>query len=329
MINCGAGIRIVVAVCLAAIASPVSADVQLCAGTKFRFADVKQGVAALSKRDEFVAAMSPFDRQVRLQTDRPVNEAAYLKHVADQVVAWNDADREKLTLVVTAAGKRLAGWKLPLPETILLVETTGREEGGAAYCRGAVIVLPRGIVRRPAKSLERLLLHELFHVLSNQNPKLRERLYKIVGFVPCGDVKLPPDLAKRKLTNPDAPVMRHMVDVIYKESPVKAVPILFSKSDKYDAKSGRNLFSYLTFRLMVVEMHDGKWHAAKKDGKPVLFDAKNTPSYFKKIGRNTGYIIHPEEVLADNFVLLLYKAEKVKTPQVLAGMRKVLNAKQK
>jgi hypothetical protein len=329
MINCGAGIRIVAAICLAGIASPASADVELCDGTKFRFADVNQGVAALTKHDEFVAAMSPFDRQVRLQTDRPVNEAAYLKHVADQVVAWNDADREKLTRVVTAAGKRLSGWKLPLPETILLVQTTGREEGGAAYCRGAVIVLSRGIVRRPVKSLERLLLHELFHVLSNQNPKLRERLYKIVGFEPCGDVKLPADLARRKLTNPDAPVVRHMVDVMYDERAVKAVPVLFSKSEKYDAKSGRNLFSYLTFRLMVVEMRDGRWHAAMKEGAPLLFDAKNTPSYFKKIGRNTGYIIHPEEVLADNFVLLLYKADKVKTPQVLAGMRKVLNTEEK
>lgn len=57
--------------------------------------------------------------------------------------------------------------------TVLLVQTTGQEESGAAYCRGNAIVLPRNMVRRADKSLEKTLTHELFHILSSHNKKLR------------------------------------------------------------------------------------------------------------------------------------------------------------
>lgn len=42
------------------------------------------------------------------------------------------------------------------------------------------------------------------------------------------------------------------------------------------------------------------------------------------MGRNTGYIIHPEEILADNFKLLATGAENVPSPQILEKMRVIL-----
>lgn len=48
------------------------------------------------------------------------------------------------------------------------------------------------------------------------------------------------------------------------------------------------------------------------------------PGYHEKIGRNTGYIIHPEEVLADNFALLLLGSGKINSPHVLDGMQRIL-----
>ena len=55
-------------------------------------------------------------------------------------------------------------------------------------------------------------------------------------------------------------------------------------------------------------------------------DPAKVPSYHDQIGRNTGYIIHPEEVLADNFTLLLQGRTEVKSPHVLDGLRRLLPA---
>ena len=41
-----------------------------------------------------------------------------------------------------------------------------------------------------------------------------------------------------------------------------------------------------------------------KEGEPV-FHSPKTLDFHRQIGKNTGYIIHPEEILADNFALIM------------------------
>jgi hypothetical protein len=300
-----------------------------------RLAGVDEGRQVLARRDDFVAAMSPFDRQARLRTDRAVTADEHLRFAADQVVAWDDDEVRKIAAVLAAVGPRLEPWKLPLPQRVLLVKTTGQEEGHAAYTRGNAIMLPRRIVQQPAGHLERLLTHELFHVLSRHNPKLRDRLYAVVGFRPCGAVALPVELRERAITNPDAPRAEHHIELAHGGQRVHAVPVLYSTAATYDTRRGGEFFSYLEFRLMLVQPppdDTGKasvkaavaWQPTLVDGKSVLLDPKDVPSFHEQIGRNTSYIIHPEEVLADNFVLLMEGAQRVATPRVLDEMRKAM-----
>jgi hypothetical protein len=68
-----------------------------------------------------------------------------------------------------------------------------------------------------------------------------------------------------------------------------------------------------------------RWRAKLENGQPVLLDPKNVESYHEQIGRNTNYIIHPEEVLADNFAMLIRGKRDVPTPRVLDELRKALN----
>ncbi len=51
------------------------------------------------------------------------------------------------------------------------------------------------------------------------------------------------------------------------------------------------------------------------------------PDYFGAIGLNTRYIIHPEEILADNFVLLVRGERKVRTPRIIEELERVLAGK--
>ena len=303
-------------------------DVTPTKGTVIRFADVREGIAAVTLRDAYIKQLSPFDRQVRLQTDRDVSEQEFLAFIAQNVQPWTADDVQLLTPLLTAMAKKLEPWTLNLPPEVLLVKTSGREEGHAAYCRGAAIVVPENLIGKNTKILERVLPHELFHVASSHNPGLREALYQIVGFKPCNEVQLPESLRNRKLTNPDAPVNDHYITVVKDGHAMELMPVLYSKAERYNAKRGGNLFTYLEFKLMVLENDNGTRRPASVDGEPVMLKPKSVPGFLEQVGRNTTYMIHPEEILADNFVFVLDGRTDLPTPRILEEMGKVLQRAQ-
>ncbi len=315
-----------VAVACCGTSATLAVDIPLTAGTVIRFAEVRDGVEALTRRDAYIQRMSPFDRQVRPKTDRDVSEQELLAFFSRHVLPWNAEEIEKLTPSVEALGRKLASWKLQLPPVVLLVKTSGQEEGGAAYCRGAAIVLPQSMIDGNPKTLNSVLPHELFHVLSSHNPRLREALYQIIGFKPCNEVPLPEPLAARKITNPDAPINNHFITVMHEGRSLELMPVLFSKTQRYDMARGGNLFAYLKFELMALENDQGVRRAAIVAGQSVLLDPADVPGYGEQIGRNTKYIIHPEEILADNFVFLIDGRIDLPTPRVIEAMGQVLQA---
>ena len=294
---------------------------------KVRFVKKTEGAKAITKKDRFVNAMSPFDRQIRMQTDKNISYEKWRDFVRKHVLDWDDNEVARLTKIFVALKPQLEKFNLPLPKEVRLVKTSGREEADAAYCRGNAIVLPLKVIRRPAKSLYRLLIHELFHVISSHNPILRKSMYAIVGFKPCDRIKLPKTLAHRRITNPDAPTIDYYMDIIDGGVKRAIVPVLYSKQDKYDVKKGGNLFAYLVFRLMVIEKVAGKWQPKLKNGRAIVVKPASSRSYLARIGRNTNYIIHPDEIMADNFVLLVTGAKNLKSPRIVSRLGKLLESK--
>lgn len=317
----------VIGLCLVLLArTPIglATELALQAESKVRLASVKEGRDLLGQPDRFVRRLSRFDRQSRLQARAPVSQEQYLDFVTQQVLGWQAAEKTKLRTALKSIRDRLVPFELNFPQTVLLIKTTGREEGGAAYCRQHAVILPRPAVRRSGRQLERLLLHELFHILSSHNPQLRTQLYQIVGFTTCPEINYPPVLRSRRITNPDSPLVDCYIELQDPGTQVHAAPILFASVDQYDAKRGGTMFQYLQFRLMAVESSGGKWQFRLRDGQPVLLQPRQSPSFMRQIGENTNYIIHPDEILADNFVLLTTAADAVPTPRILTQMRQLL-----
>lgn len=300
-----------------------AADVQLTDTTRVHFADVRDGVAALTQHDVFLEQLSPFDYQVRLKTDRPVGEQDLLAHIPPHIVPWTPEEIARLTPVLETLATKLAPWKIPLPRSILLIKTDGQEDAGAAYTRGDAIVLPQRMVDGSRKSLDKLLPHELFHVLSRHNPALRQALYNTIGFRQTNEVPLPEALRSRRITNPDAPLNDQYLTVVQDGRNLDLMPILFSKTERYDPARGGTLFTYLTFKLMALEGVPGKHRPLLAGAQPVLYDPAQVPGFFQQVGRNTDYIIHPEEILADNFVMLLNGQINLPSPKVLERMGQV------
>jgi len=329
---------LVMTVALIVINTALLADEPLTADTQLEFASLETGRTLVSTRDTFIGALSRFDRQVRLQTNGEATEAALLEFLAREVVAWDDAatgndpveatTRTLITQSIERLRPKLESFRIPLPKTVLLVQVSGKEEANAAYTRGTAIMLPKSRIQKlKPDALDRLLLHELFHVLSRNAPELRRDLYRIIGFHVCDPMALPPAMADLKLTNPDAPLIDCRIELTDDGETCWAAPILYSSSATYDAVKKPPLFQYLTFRLMKLEEHDGRWRPLLKEGEPILIDPAQSKSFADQIGQNTKYIIHPDEVLADNFVFLVMQTEKLPSPEIIERMSERLRGK--
>ena len=215
----------------------------------------------------------------------------------------------------------LSGIDMSLPKHILLVKTTGREDAGT-YTRQNTIIIPDLGSQWP--SVDRLadgILHELFHIMTRYRPEIREQLYGIIGFHPCGEVELPDYLADRMIINPDVSNNCFSIQVSVKDVPTEVIPIIYSKTEQYN---GGELPDYLTLKLMAVQIIDGFCQPVLEAGTPILYDVSEVTNFYEQIGRNTEYIIHPEEILACNFVYMVRQKSGLPTPEILDSLKETL-----
>ena len=330
-------VLIATVLCLQAMVPGAQAQTIDVGNVAFTFATVEEGVEILTTPDDFVQRLSPFDRSARLKTNRDVTEAEYLEFLSHNVLEWNDAEKYKIGTALNNIRDTLEAMSLPLPPTVYLVKTTGDEEGAAAYTRSTAIMFPRQYVaEKSIEELQALIAHETFHVLSRANfNTLRNELYQIINFFPGNEITLPPQLEQIKITNPDAPINDHYIYLTITEEPLSncggetcegtqywAVPILVATSE-YDPCKGGEFFDYSLLQFLLVDMvgpdtfepiYDG-------DGEPQLVGLERICDFYEQVGKNTDYIIHPEEILAENFVKLV-----VPTPEILVEMTNILGS---
>jgi hypothetical protein len=293
---------------------------------QFKFASVAEGQKVLSKRDDFVERLSAFDRAGRLKTDQRVSEEQFLEFVTNNVVAFTPQELSLVGGALKDLKPKLARFSLSWPQSILLIKTTGKEEGDAAYTRGTAIIIPQSKLSDDAKAIESLLCHEMFHVLSRNDATLKEKLYATIGFQKCNEVEFPTHLVR--ITNPDAPKNDHWIKVKSAGKDVMVVPILFANPSQYDTRNGGEFFRYLKFKLLVVTPAGA--NKVEYDTKnATLLDVNGVDGFFQQVGQNTGYIIHPEEILADNFVLVANATKEVPSPDVLVKLAEALASTQR
>lgn len=300
-----------------------TSSVQFSDSCEIVFLNEVDAATRLSTSDMFSKSTAPLERRFRLQSDQGISEQQLLEFSGEQALPWKDSQVKVFRTLFDDLRKQSSDLELPLPPRIELIKTTGKEEGGAAYCRGNSVIFSSQVLRSNPERLKRLVAHELFHILSRNNPQLRDQLYSIIGFKRCGELKLPDTLQKRRLTNPDAPIHEHYIRIEHNGRTEAAVPITLLSTDKF--KPG-NLFQFLQFRLILIEdPRNGEVvQIQQADQAPVLLDASNVASYAKQIGSNTNYIIHPEEILADNFVALLTGNDDLPDLWIIGKMRERL-----
>ncbi len=311
------------------IASTVPAatfdDVPLTPRTTIHFATVAEGKGILTENDDdYLKRLSAFDRSSRLMVNREVTQDEFLQFVKGHVLEWTDEEVQKVSAAVKSVGPVVAKYNIDLPKQINIVKTTGREEGGAAYTRGTSIMFPQPRMARSG-DLSKLFAHELFHVLSRADSTTREQLYAMIGFRRTPEIKLPKELQPLRITNPDAPVITHTLLVTHEGRPVEVATVLFA-SKAYDGEAGKKkFFAYLQMPLMAVERNaSGQRRPIMSNNKPLMLQRDNVVGFYEQVGRNTRYIIHPEEILADNFADLVTGRKNWASSEIPIKLRAVL-----
>jgi len=290
------------------------------------FASPEEARTILGRVDDYVSRMGRFDRMLRLKTGDDVTQRQFLEFVTDNVLPWNAAERARVAALVATLALRLQELQAPLPARVLLVKTTGREEAGVAHTRANAIMLSAQSLAATDAELSGLLAHEFFHIMTRHDAAFRARAYRSIGFRLCPEVVLPESLARRRITNPDAPVHDAFTEVIADGKTLPVMPILISRSEKFDATVGQDITDYWILKLLALRpsARPGRMEPLLRDGEPVLISVSEVSGFFEQVGRNTGYVIHPEEILADNFALLL-GGQSVGNPEILLKLRRIFS----
>jgi hypothetical protein len=213
----------------------------------------------------------------------------------------------------------LAGW---LPDRILIAKISPEVESGAsAFTRGTAIFIGGDGLPAADAALDGLILHETFHVLSRANPERRDALYAVIGFQRCAIMDLPADLRARLFTNPDAPSVDHAAPISQTDAALLATPLLVANPTRYDPAHPR-MFDYLNVEITPLR-RDAAGRCTPAAGVAQTQD-ELTEAIYLRTGRNTGYLFHPEELMADNFAQMMSVRADAPSPEVYDRLAAVL-----
>ncbi len=104
----------------------------------------------------------------------------------------------------------------------------------------------------------------------------------------------------------------------------RVMPVLVAK--RAELAPGESFFSVMDVRLLEVTTEDGRTLPVLRDGQPLWHAPGRVSEYLAKLGGNTGYIIHPEETMADNFGLLVTRGV-ARNPALLERIEAVLRGR--
>lgn len=293
--------------------------------------------------DGFFAALSEVEISIQMKSQQKYDNretalTAYKNLLQTEVYDFTPDEKQIMTEVMQEAKRMLDSINPKLwPQNIDLIKTRTTHYGpDVYYTREDAIVIPDNAFaqQRTAEMLLPVMLHEIYHILSREHKSFRNKTYALIDFFPHGkNIVLSPILATRRLTNPDGVTLDYGILLKSNGKEQLSLPFLIS-NQPYFSRSIPTFFSYLGFDLYALESIDNSTLriTSDKTGKTTL-DGALQQDYFNHIADNTQYVIHPDEVLADNFMLGVmafnkndYSAFSVKGKQLIDELLAVLKS---
>lgn len=254
--------------------------------------------------------------------------AEYRAYLKDDVEDFSSGDRDFLAKILKEIGRILN--KIDpsiLDRDINLIKVKGRHYGPSVfYTRENNIIIPGyELAKREESIMRSILIHEIFHIYSRYHPEKRQELYAMIGFTPLGipneQINMSEELRSSILLNPDGIDFSWVIQLNDQEGREYSC-ILITSSEFHQYSSAKvGFFPYLTTNFFpVVPDSSGTFTVVTSDiGTSPLDFQEIGDSLWKQIGKNTLYIIHPDEILADNFSLLALKYMDPESAQTMGA----------
>lgn len=285
----------------------------------FGFADAKEGATLIKGNTEYLNGLTQNELCFRLQKKDATLEE-YTAFAAEQVLDFTEEEKAG----VSACMQRIMDicqenhYKLPEIGEITFVKTTMKEESGAtAYTHGTQIYMGESMLsllsnknQWAQKSGTTILVHELFHCLTRNDAQFRKDMYEILGFrIQEEEFAFPEEIRQQIISNPD--VGRHDAYATFRiEGKDRDCVVIFTTARPFK-NPGDNIFALATVGLVPI------------DNLSVIYPSGRAENFWEVFGRNTDYVVDPEEALADNFSFaIMYGMEGVNyaSPEIIKAI---------
>lgn len=269
---------------------------------KVVFATIAEATALLNTHDEYTNGWSQFDIDAKVKKLHSTKEEQF-KNLTAQLRAWTPEEIERINARLLAIDKIITknAYHINTPDKIIFIKSTMKDEDGAdGYTRANCIVLKDDVLSLTKSQLQDIVTHELFHVVTRHDSIFRKNLYSIIGFQMMNEVPYPDNIKDYKISNPDAVKKDSYIKVRKDGNTIECMMILYSEREY----AGGSFFDYFSIGLLKLKGKVTK-EIDYVDGNPVISQLKDVSDFFKQVGKNTPYIIDPEEILAENFVFAI------------------------
>ena len=290
------------------------------------FLDAEQGYKYTTKSD-FIENLTILDISLRIEkeclfNDLKKHKKEYFNFHKKQFKNWSFIDEKFVLCQLKKSYSKIDSFfPMVLPDTLYLIRTTGKQEFNSFYtCKNAIICpssirlsstyLPFiGYIRQ---YIERVFIHEIFHIFSSNNVNIRNELYNLIGFEKIDNLYIPPELNKKIIHNPDD--KSHLYKISLKDKSTGKVDnynlMILSKYPKWegyiDFPARLNvLLVYMESGFLQIKKENKNWTVVQDNKNQIAI--KNIDSfsdYYEKVGLKNG-AISPEEIVAHLFIDLV------------------------
>ncbi len=196
------------------------------------------------------------------------------------------------------------------PNEILLIKSHGKAYGDDTYyTRENCIIIPKqALAKRNSEEFLKVILHEISHIVTRTRPTIKAQLYALIGFKKLANSLIINDsLSQRLLTNPDG-VEQSWATILTAtgNKSVFAIPLLYAKNNTWSEKQPEFIDNMGWNYFEIEPSADAKSLVVmtRGDKQQSTLDTKGINEMFQQ-NYNTQYIIHPDEIIADNFAILM------------------------
>ena len=288
---------------------------------RFKFADKAQAKQLLTEPDTWFSRVGPAQITGLHKDPGSLKSEDQIRTLFSQIPLDCDAEQlQRWTPAFAKAWKKIETLGLKFPTQIVLICSTGADAPASPYTRKNFIVLPKD-TPTDGYSDEEIAAHELFHVFSRHNEKASDAIYKLFNFFPVKEFEWPAEWKEFRISNPDAPYHRHAIELMFENTRKKFIPVLVAQ--KIPDGVSENFFEVLDVRLVPVIEDGTSSKAERTNGQVKWVNAMSSAAYKQSTGGNTDYLLHPEEVAADNFAFLISE-RNVPNPQLVQKLRNTL-----